>query len=102
MSKHTPGPWGLELNERGGFYITVDPMVDMQLPATIASRGGWGHRAEESHANARLIASAPELLEALQKMADAFLDTSGSHGPQEQEAMEFARAAIARATGSEA
>jgi hypothetical protein len=53
----------------------------------------------EQLANARLIAAAPDLLEALQAMTEAFLDTEGSHGSVESDAMDKAYDAIARATG---
>jgi len=43
-----------------------------------------------------------ELVEALKRMTDVFLDTQGNHGSSEQEAMDKARAAIAKATGEQA
>jgi hypothetical protein len=63
---------------------------------------GQGHLSRsmrEQLANARLIAAAPDLLEALQAMTEAFLDTEGSHGSVESDAMDKAYDAIARATG---
>jgi hypothetical protein len=51
---------------------------------------------EECFANARLIAAAPELLEALQVAAVALRSARYSEMP----AYEIARAAIAKATGS--
>ena len=65
--KHTPGPWTINENlEYGdeywfggekGFCIDVGP-------ATI---GGLKDKIEQGKANARLIAAAPELLDALKK-----------------------------------
>jgi hypothetical protein len=52
-------------------------------------------------ANARLIAAAPDLLEALELMLDRFRDTEGSYGQWEEEATENARAAIAKARGEQ-
>lgn len=43
-----------------------------------------------------------ELLEALEQMVSVFLDTEGSHGDAENEAMGAAHAAIAKATGEKA
>jgi len=40
-----------------------------------------------------------QLLEALKRMTDVFLDTEGNHGSSEQEAMDKAKAAIAKAEG---
>ena len=53
----------------------------------------------EIDANARLIAAAPDLLEALQKMLDNCHDTELDDGIID--AVEVARAAIAKATGED-
>jgi hypothetical protein len=59
MSKHTPGPWrrmGTNVGDEVGQIATLsfDSLVRMKEPERIA--------------NARLIAAAPELLEALKYM----------------------------------
>ena len=61
MTPHTPGPW--EVFKNGTKWIIFSPVKD----ATIAVTGGWTDesRSQES-ANARLLAAAPELLEALE------------------------------------
>lgn len=92
MSKHTPGPWTndvmvslTETHEAGlniGFLNTVNPQ-----------------RRAEAQANARLIAAAPELLEALQAITDLYDTDEGCRSTPEYIA---ARAAIAKATGGEA
>ena len=46
----------------------------------------------------RLHAVNQELLEALEQMVSVFLDTEGRHGESENDAMDAARAAIAKAT----
>lgn len=51
-SKHTPGPWSVY--EAKILLMTV---------------GDYDHRREELETNARLIAAAPEMLEALKFMA---------------------------------
>ncbi len=57
--KHTPGPWTAEHHPKGGYGVktsdfhhwrVAEVMMDGSLDAT------------EAHANARLIAAAPELL----------------------------------------
>jgi hypothetical protein len=63
-------------------------------------QGHLSRSMREQFANARLIAAAPYLLEALQAMTEAFLDTEGSHGSVESDAMDNAYAAIAIATGT--
>ena len=84
MSKHTPGPWVLESPESGGRVLAQDEM------ATIIHTPTCSPFNELVIADARLIAAAPELLEALQMLLE-FPNT----GP----ATSAARAAIAKATG---
>jgi hypothetical protein len=70
-AKHTPGPWELEA-------FKVDGMLLFQITAPNGSGPGGnlilddasieGETDEEQIANARLIAAAPELLEALKRM----------------------------------
>lgn len=62
MSKHTPGPW--RSFERG---VTFHYWVVKVANRVIAKITG-----EDQEANARLIAAAPELLEALEKMVKQF------------------------------
>ena len=96
MSKHTPGPWEAERIdnskcvdikcERGFFIATCHDGV----------RGG-----SNAIANARLIAAAPELLEALKHCEDVFMrhEINRVDGEQISElALSVIRAAIARAT----
>ena len=71
MSKHTPGPWLVETAPHGAFDIIKDPN-DLGRYMVIAGRGSHEVRADEMHANARLMAAAPDLLAAL-KTAEAIL-----------------------------
>lgn len=88
-AKHTPGPWYAD--ERGRIRCAGG--------GEIADIRGWGwmqykpNGEEMQDANMRLIAAAPELLDALQDLM--FFD----NGKPEFEA---ARTAIAKATGSAA
>lgn len=95
-AKHTQGDWHLELHDAGAFTIFLPPQFDMGWASTIASRGQWTHNAAESHANARLLWAAPDLLAAL-KLAIAELDG----GPETYAALDAAHAAIAKAEGTE-
>jgi hypothetical protein len=94
--KHTPGPW--LINER-----VKTARLDNALMVRPADHHNYEYGATAiiatSEADARLIAAAPELLAALQQMIEVFLDTDGSFGADETEAMETARAVIAKATG---
>ena len=82
-AKHTPGPWEIE---RG--YGTIIKSIGPCVPDEYAG-SAW---LKVSEANARLIAAAPELLEALQVMLDA-----AQHDITTE--CDIARAAIAKAIG---
>src|SRR5690606_57464 len=101
--KHTPGPWTPMVRPPASF-------ADHGLRALAQVWGGWivavpkrlvdrlGHDAE---ANARLIAAAPELLEALEELLTAVDKACGTAIPQGSfaAARQAARDAIAKATG---
>lgn len=84
-AKHTPGPWD-ENNGRvfrgnsGSICILTDQ-----------------HSFVEYRANARLIAAAPELLEALQSIIE--IGKRNTENPKYDGYYDAARAAIAKATG---
>ena len=98
-AQHTPGPWRVILDDTGGPF-TGWPSVSAsdQLDCSIVHRAGfkqeyWGDLSQrEAIANARLIAAAPDLLEALQHLMVA-------HGEQLDYAFQQAQDAIAKATG---
>lgn len=96
MSKHTQGQWVAEMYPSGGFEIGVDGAGFAGGYFVVASRQSHP-RIEEMHANARLIASAPDLLEALIKASVAL-----RIGHNSIVALEKAAAAIAKATGEQA
>ena len=82
--KHTPGPWVVDPAVRQGF--TVYAPKEGFIVGTQDEEGRYG--AIESEANARLIAAAPELLDALERYVHHFGDP-----------LKCARTAIAKATG---
>ena len=71
MNKYTPGPW--TASEGSPSDVWHVDMPDRQFSITVA-RGDedWDMSVEEVQANARLIAAAPDLLDALQGMITAF------------------------------
>jgi hypothetical protein len=81
MKQHTPGPWEFLPPDDGNC-------------GAITAKTGWicDFAEEPSDANARLIAAAPDLLEALQHLMVA-------HGEQLDYAFQQAQEAIAKATG---
>lgn len=86
---HTRGPWKARF-ENVRYVIFVDGEIGEKALATT------GGAYPDSEANAKLIASAPELLEALQMLVADFGDYPASERPCL--AFDKARAAIARAT----
>ena len=96
MSKHTPGPWATDQKEHD------EPHQNIRVQA--GKRGiclVWMDDAPvrdynaEQRANARLIAAAPDLLEALKAMLTNWEEDS-AYG---SDAADKARAAIAKAGG---
>lgn len=63
--KHTPGPWTQATMGPNGCPIVGSGAL---MVAMIAHSTNEPEQAEEAKANARLIAAAPELLEALQEV----------------------------------
>ena len=62
-TKHTPGPWKYRPAIMSGFYVeTVDQSHDNSF---IGEVGGGLQSKQEIIANAKLVAAAPDLLEAL-------------------------------------
>ena len=90
-NKYTPGPWRIGTPPPNGEQTVGTLNGLMVAVATI------GAEMEETKANARLIAAAPELLEALQSVLDNCLDSEGLCAAHAK-----ARAAIAKATGGAA
>ncbi len=109
---HTPGPWAVD----------ADPIEDQDyetlivLPDPNGSCGTWIARAEhnwneaeagqrriswaEAQANARLMAAAPDLLEALEALELQALQSPDLRRTEwGEEALALTRAAIARARG---
>ena len=96
MSKHTPGPWRVQPYtwQRGNVSVFAPKFGRAPYGACVAytpcSDGVGG--AAGALANARLIAAAPELLEALRRLLAAY---SVSHSPEHrQSCWDQARAAI--------
>lgn len=101
---HTPGPWVADFGE--AFHIRPPEGGTLAQVTFLKGRGGLGGRrdADECAANARLIAAAPDLLEALEAMlshSDGWDVTQLRKRWGEQVVNEIltARAAIAKAKG---
>lgn len=87
---HTPGPWEWTQDEAGQWFLSPGILIS---DASDGTPGGDEH----DQANARLIAAAPDLLEALIALkAGAVLPGGVNLGQLAQ-----AEAAIAKATGAD-
>ena len=91
---HTPGPWNMQKREPGDKTIFVSQPADgyHRLRAEIDCDDCDTETAE---ANARLIAAAPELLEACKLLIEVFNRSGASDYPT----VKKAAAAIAKAEG---
>jgi hypothetical protein len=103
-AKHTLGPWRVETTEADGgtnFIYAGAPGNIYCIARLMRFTGGI----QSDSANARLIAAAPDLLEALRPFADIGIGSNPEYQPMirlDRDAIIAARAAIAKATGGEA
>ena len=99
MSKHTAGPWRLSTRKPDLDGVNVCFEIDADNRINIASGQSQEHIGpdsiceDECVANARIIAAAPELLEALRGFVAEFGDKAMNAN------VRAARSAIAKATG---
>ena len=83
MSKHTPGPWRIGAIESG--MVAIDGANGEEVTGFVFREDG------------RLIAAAPDLLEALKALLERYALAIGNEGIECYQA----RAAIAKATGEQ-
>ena len=96
-AKHTPGPWRFYTEPQPNGCPIVGNGRGLML-AMLAHSVNYPDQRDEANANARLIAAAPELLEALIELADCGAEAWGEDRP----CVRIARDAIAKATGGKA
>jgi len=94
-TKHTPGPWRVV----GDPPIKFDIEADCGACVAIVDVPNDANRAEadEAEANARLMAAAPELAEALAACLPDLKHYAATHGPGPDKRLETALAAMAKA-----
>lgn len=115
MIKHTPGPWGLQQRPDQSIYNVFAPRYTTAFAVVQNVENAHGTMGSvETHANARLIAAAPELLDVLlfiqrglqsgQIKAPPFLDFSNPNAEsfELQHPLTLVNAVIAKATGGAA
>jgi hypothetical protein len=99
MTQHTPGPW-MFCTDSGGLVVeTAYPGSKQFLIAQVKTRYPAGDGLH--HANARLIAAAPDLLEALKEARSSLEDVDWDEfsTPAVEKLMRQCDAAIAKAEG---
>ncbi|GFM73801.1 hypothetical protein PSCICL_47930 [Pseudomonas cichorii] len=96
--KHTPGPWRHEGPDYFHDFNILSPCDSLAVAAVVSNM----RELPEIAANAKLIAAAPELLEALIDLADDIAERfdmdSPSTNPGIKHYIQNARDAIAKAT----
>lgn len=101
-AKHTPAPWHVCTGNHETFGNVLNIAAQEGDVPAICVISNVEDATEEDRANARLIAAAPDLLEALKAMLDAEPGYGwGGSSEAEIAAQELARAAIAKATGEQ-
>lgn len=97
MSNHTPGPWQVIDGHYPGFLKIIGASFEPSIVtcATDLDFKDFCARTADAH----LMASAPELLEALETLKDAFIIAVGDKSPYAKSALELPLAAIAKARG---
>lgn len=97
MSKHTPGPWSIGDDNNATCEVIAGPVaIPLDRIGRSPDAGSeYIISRDEMSANARLIAAAPDLLAALERLERL----SGSAMMTDDPAREWARAAIAKAKG---
>ena len=94
QTQHTPGPWTCRIDDEGFNVFQDAPKHPGNGDHIMCIAGN-----DESEANARLIAAAPELLEALKSMHGILkVAAEGSKNGLHIHAIAMAETAIAKAT----
>lgn len=97
MAEHTPGPWTVERDGQGNIVIGAPKPNDdaryLWIAEVTPSNNG------EHEANARLIAAAPEMLEALRNAFASWFDNPRNFDKPEPNWVISARATIRAVEG---
>ena len=97
MPKHTPGPWvSTEEPDHEGSFFAIRNNRGYLIATT-----GTHDLGEQKEANARLIATAPALLDAIAELLKISTTDEWSGSGRLDDALNDAREALAAATGEE-
>lgn len=101
MAQHTPGPYSVDVTNEVHWadqYAIMIYAPDGKTPVGTACDVNRTDRDDEKRANARLLAAAPDLLEALERIV-AINGSTGGHKAMVAEFKYIAQVAIAKANG---
>jgi len=98
-TQHTPGPWKLIDSDDGGFWITCENGPDI----IHAGQLEYGEPGTREEANARLIAQAPAMLEALREALFyvTFTNTTAYNQERQEATYQKCKAILAQIEGKE-
>lgn len=100
-TQHTPGPWvACKISDNSGFTVRTNERPELILIPVNLSEVNTSIHSElvgEAEANARLIASAPDMLEAAENMLFAF--RSAAKTEIQRKAVQYMDEAINKAKG---
>jgi hypothetical protein len=110
MTEHTPGPWTTVGRAIGGAKVGIARDEHNPQPFATVHGSGSDDGDKIADANSRLIASAPNLLAALQRLnvsyypfkkrkGESSMEASIRWSDEQHKAHDAARTAIAKATG---
>ena len=94
--QHTPGPWAYIVPD---VHVVRHPQIYSDFGPVANATWLGENKLDQLNANARLIASSPDLLEALIMCCQSMSSVLPDFNPFDQAAYDKARAAIAKATG---
>lgn len=93
--RHTPGPWFATVHPAGEHHRQYALIRAVDSIAGMSNSGDYS--AEEFEANARLIAAAPEMYEALRAFVACYLPPDGERRPTTGDVLSAAQRALAKA-----
>jgi len=97
--KHTPGPWRFSSD---GHIVSASTGERVCTPHSTLLGGKVSDQIKDLKRNARLIAAAPELLEALKACLHCFDEMTGRKPAFVEDSIAMGNEAVAKVTGGEA
>lgn len=99
-AKHTPGPWRIDYNQ-GDIWIGphINGGPEVLTVVNMPTRAYAGPALQARIADARLIAAAPDMSDALRAARTYLMDVSKDRGDAARGTLEIINAALSKAEG---